>query len=72
MKEPEDKLLTVKQVSERCAVSNRTVRAWLESGRLPYVAFGARTRINSLIRIKESALNIFMKQNANEHRTDNN
>lgn len=39
------KLLTIKQVADRCSVSDRTVRRWINSGQLVAHRIGRITRV---------------------------
>jgi excisionase family DNA binding protein len=53
-----DALLSIAQVAERCAVSTRTVRRWIEDGDLTI----SRPGRGRLVRISESDLDKFIKQ----------
>ncbi len=48
------KLLTIKQVAERCSVSDRTVRRWIKSGQL------IAHKIGRMNRVAETDLAIFL------------
>lgn len=45
MPERSDQLLTVKQVAERLAISEKTVRRLIDAGELPIIRFGRLIRI---------------------------
>jgi len=51
-----DRLLTVREVSERLSIPERTVRKFLFERRL------ARTKIGRLVRVSESDLETFIRQ----------
>lgn len=40
-------VLTIKEVAERLKVSERTIRNWIESGKLNAYRFGLQYRINA-------------------------
>ena len=41
-----ERLLTVAQVAERCQVSPRSVRRWIDEGDLPVVRLGRSVRVS--------------------------
>ena len=45
MPERSDQLLTVKQVAERLATSEKTVRRLIDAGELPVIRFGRLIRV---------------------------
>jgi excisionase family DNA binding protein len=53
---PKRRMLTVKQIAEADQVSPRTVRRWLESGKLPH------HKLDGLIRIGEDDHAVFLAQ----------
>lgn len=59
--DPTDRLLTVVQVAEMCGCSDKTVRKWLEEGKLTYVILGGGKKKIGLVRIKESSVIKFWK-----------
>jgi excisionase family DNA binding protein len=50
-----EKLLDIKEVSELWSIKQSTLRAWIFAGKLPVV------RLGRLVRIRESALNDWIK-----------
>jgi excisionase family DNA binding protein len=50
-------LLRVDDVARELKISTKTLRRWLQDGRLPYHRFGRQ------IRISAEALNAFIRQN---------
>ncbi|MBX6377718.1 MAG: helix-turn-helix domain-containing protein [Clostridia bacterium] len=53
-------LLTVQEVAERLKVSAKTVRRWIQEGRLSAV------RAGSLWRVREEALDAFLERNGGD------
>jgi len=51
---PEDRLLTVAEVAQRCRAARGTVRHWLYTGRLPSLKVGRRRLV------REAALVAFL------------
>jgi excisionase family DNA binding protein len=41
-----ERLLTVAQVAERCQVSPRSVRRWIDDGQLPVLRLGRSVRVS--------------------------
>lgn len=64
-----DKLITVKEVAERLAVSSRTVYRLIESGDLPSIQVGPKSR-----RVSEADLEAFLvkakQKNLGEEKKD--
>lgn len=52
---PEERLLTVQEVAERLRLSARTVRLWLQTGKLRGLRVGGRWRV------RESELHAFLR-----------
>jgi excisionase family DNA binding protein len=50
MSQPQEKMLTVKQVADRMTVDERTVRGWIQKGELKAVNVGGTLRREYRIR----------------------
>jgi excisionase family DNA binding protein len=61
--DPTDKLLTIAEVAERCQCSEIKVRQWIAAGRIAYVTLGDGKKLLSMIRVRESALVKFWREN---------
>lgn len=56
------RLLSVKMIAERCGVDERTVRTWIDEGRLVAYRLGANT-----IRISEENYQQFLSERSTEN-----
>jgi excisionase family DNA binding protein len=67
MPQPQEKLLTVKQVADIMSVDEKTVRSWIQRGELRAVNIG---RLRPEYRIRPTDLDEFISQRQTD-RTDN-
>ena len=64
--DPTDNLLSIREVAERCQCSETKVRQWIAAGRIAYVTLGDGKKLLSMIRVRESALARFWRENERE------
>jgi excisionase family DNA binding protein len=64
--DPSDKLLTIAEVAKRCQCSEIMVRRWIAAGRIDYVTLGDGKKLQSMIRVRESSLIKFWRENERE------
>jgi excisionase family DNA binding protein len=64
--DPADKLLTIAEVAKQCQCSEIKVRQWIAAGRIAYVTLGDGKKLLSMIRVRESALARFWRENERE------
>ena len=43
---PSERLLTIADVADRCQVSSRSVRRWIDEGRLKVIRLGRNVRVS--------------------------
>ena len=62
------KLCTVREASEILAVTEGTIRCWIQTGRLPVIRLGRAVRLKSglLDQIREEGLDSIQQQKADE------
>ncbi|MCZ6690584.1 MAG: helix-turn-helix domain-containing protein [Planctomycetota bacterium] len=57
-----NRLLTTRQISERCSVSLGTVKKWVREGRLPVIRLGPTgPGRRPPVRVREEALEAFLR-----------